>query len=263
MMVRLAKTLIVLFLLSLVFHKANAQVEKNTALFNKIRALDSIIFERGFNACAISEIEPFIADDLEFYHDEAGITQGKEAFLSTIRQNICSNTKSKPIRKLGKDDFKVYPLFEDGVLYGAVQNGEHEFYSKEDGKEPYLTSTALYSHLWIKKDNIWKLKRVLSFDHQPPKQQNTPKEICVPTSVLKTYVGEYKSKNTQAHISTMENTLIMKSGTMEITIYPASEILFYAKQAPLTFEFENIEGSKIKMAVLENGKKVDILTKVQ
>jgi len=82
---------------------SNAQVEKSSELFKTIQKMDKILFENGFNKCIISDMESYISNDLEFYHDKGGITKTKESFLSTIKKNICSNTKKKPIRKLKKN----------------------------------------------------------------------------------------------------------------------------------------------------------------
>jgi len=39
---------------------------------------------------------------------------------------------------------------------------------KEIGKETYKTSTAKFTHLWVKGKEGWTLKRVLSYDHKNP-----------------------------------------------------------------------------------------------
>ena len=51
-----------------------------------------------------------------------------------------------------------------------LQKGKHKFYAEENNKPLYLTSTADFLHLWIKENNKWKLKRVISYNHQEPKE---------------------------------------------------------------------------------------------
>lgn len=145
---------------------SNAQVSKDTELFKALQKNDSIIFESSFNNCNISDLDLLIDEDLEFYHDTAGITNGKEGFIKTVKQNICSNPKSKPLRKLVEGSLQVFPLYNNGKLYGAIQKGDHEFYLREEGKTR-PTVVAKFTHLWLLKKNKWTLKRVLSYDHQP------------------------------------------------------------------------------------------------
>ena len=158
------KILIVItaFLFSLL---SEAQVAIDTEVYRTLKTYDEIIFEEAFNKCNIEKMEPLIHNDLEFYHDVAGVTD-KSEFLKAVQQNICSNLKVKPIRKLTDGTLEVYPLKNNGILYGAIQKGKHEFFLRENGKlRP--TGNALFTHVWILDHNKWKLKRVLSYHHQP------------------------------------------------------------------------------------------------
>jgi len=144
----------------------NAQVSHDSELFKTLKKNDSLLFDSAFNKCKISDMVSLIANDLEFYHDTGGITNGKEEFLRTVKQNICSNPKSRPYRELVKGSLQVYTLTKNGVLYGAIQKGEHDFYLKENG-EIRPTVSAKFTHLWILENKKWTLTRVLSYDHQP------------------------------------------------------------------------------------------------
>ena len=110
----------------------------------------------------------FISDDLEFYHDQGGLTTNKEDFLNAVKNNICSKPEMKPIRKIVQGSLEVFPLYENGKLYGAIQKGVHDFYIREPSKELYKTSSAKFTHVWILNNNEWILKRVLSYDHKNP-----------------------------------------------------------------------------------------------
>ena len=151
------------FLFSIVI---NAQVNKDSDLFLALQKNDSLLFQSAFNKCKHSDIVNLIDTDLEFYHDQSGITNGKQTFLKTLKENICSNPNSKPIRKLVANSLEVYPMYNNGKLYAAIQKGKHNFYLNEAGKiRP--TVTADFTHLWLKKENTWMLKRVLSYNHHP------------------------------------------------------------------------------------------------
>lgn len=161
----LLKALIILsgLLLSII---ANAQVTHDSELYKALKKNDSLIFDSAFNECKTSDMIPLIANDLEFYHDTGGITNGKEEFLRTVKQNICGNPNVRPYRELVKGSLQVFTLTKNGALYGAIQKGEHNFYLKENG-EVRPTVSAKFTHLWIMKNKKWTLTRVLSYDHQP------------------------------------------------------------------------------------------------
>lgn len=129
--------------------------------------MDSLLFQLGYNQCDTLQYYELVSQDFEFYHDQAGVTGSREAFLSGVG-SLC-RLPYKPRRALRLSSLQVYPLYENGVLYGAVQEGVHDFYAKEAGKPEYLTSTARFVHLWLREEGAWKLARVLSYDHQVPK----------------------------------------------------------------------------------------------
>ncbi|MUP46224.1 nuclear transport factor 2 family protein [Gramella sp. BOM4] len=159
---------LITFFIGLIFLNSFAQENKDSELFTELKSRDSLLFDRGFNLCKIDEFEDFISEDLEFYHDQGGLTTNKADFLKNVRNNICSNPDMKPIRKLVPGSLEVFPLYENGELYGAIQKGVHDFYIKEPGKEMYKTSSAKFTHVWLLENNEWILKRVLSYDHNSP-----------------------------------------------------------------------------------------------
>lgn len=59
---------------------------------------------------------------------------------------------------------KIYPLYNNNVLYAFIQEGEHDFAEFYKGKWN-KGSRAKFTILWILEDKNWKMKRVLSYDH--------------------------------------------------------------------------------------------------
>ena len=157
------RTILILLFVSVNF--AFAQVPKNSELFLALQKHDSIFFERCFNQCDFAYMEKMIHKDLVFYHDRGGI-QDKEKFLENTRKNLCSDNNKKPIRKVRKETLEVFPLYNDGVLYGVVQSGIHDFYIRVPNKEDRQTGTARFTHVYLLENKEWILKEVLSFDHQ-------------------------------------------------------------------------------------------------
>ena len=137
-------------------------------LFKDLTAMDSLVFNIGFNNCDTIQLRKILSDDLEFYHDQNGLLESKEMLIQQI-PNLCK-MNYKPIRVLVENSLKVFPLSSNGKMYGAIQTGEHEFYGEESDKPSYLTSTAKFTHVWVIDGHEWKLKRILSYDHVIPKK---------------------------------------------------------------------------------------------
>lgn len=163
-------------LVALTYINVNAQADKNSKLFIELEKQDSSFFERGFNQCDMVFLNNHITDELKFYHDQSGI-QDREAFLENTKKYICSNSERKPIRKVDKTSLEVFPLYNNGRLYGAIQKGIHHFYLRENGKEDVWTSTAKFTHVWVLENGVWKLSEVLSYDHKDPVVENSQNEI--------------------------------------------------------------------------------------
>lgn len=157
----------VILLLVLTVNTVSAQTDKTSPLFLELKQQDSLFFERSFNQCDIAYLESRMARDLKFYHDQSGF-QDRTKFFENIKQYICAPSTKKPIRKVDANSLEVFPLYNNGKLYGAIQMGVHHFYSREQGKTDIHTSTAKFTHVWVMEEGIWKLSEVLSYDHHEP-----------------------------------------------------------------------------------------------
>lgn len=142
--------------------RANAQsTTKPNPLLTTIKSLDAKLFD-AYNQCDLTTLGVMVSDDLEFYHDQTGLSVGKAPFLAAIKQNICGKTQ----RRLLPDTLEVYPL----KGYGAVEIGIHRF--DHPGHPEYDVGEAKFIMLWQNKDGVWELTRVISYDHNhgsPPK----------------------------------------------------------------------------------------------
>lgn len=122
-------------------------------LFATIQAEDAKLFD-AYNRCDLVTLGSMVSDDLEFYHDQTGLSVGKAPFLAAIRQNICGKVQ----RTLLLDTLEVYPL----KGYGAVELGIHRFSHPND---PGNIGDARFVMLWQQKNEGWKVTRVISFEH--------------------------------------------------------------------------------------------------
>ena len=232
------------------------QVAKDSELFKTLKANDSLLFNVGFNTCDISQFETFIADDLEFYHDNSGVSNSKEAFMQSMKNGICSPNNTVTIRRtLVTGSLTVFPLYDNGTLYGAIQKGEHTFNELAKDGSTSQGSLAKFTHLWIKENENWKIKRVLSYDH---KSQINTTETTVNIKDLSRYVGVYNSSKKEVNIYLKDGNLEINVDEKQTLLYATSETDFFIKDTPITFEFvSNAEGIIEKFIVKENGKVVD------
>jgi len=156
------------FLVSLICYSLSSfgQDLSTEELTSLIQEKDHLIFDKAFNNCETEVLQTLIHEEAEFYHDMVGKTNGKADFIANMENGLCGgNMPYKPMRVLDEKSNQVFPLYNRGTLYGAVQTGKHRFYAKEGDKEPYFTSVADFTHLWELEDGNWKLKRVISYNH--------------------------------------------------------------------------------------------------
>lgn len=149
---------------ALTLNQATAAANAN-GLYETARRLDAVVFDAGYNDCDIETLGTVIAEDLEFYHDQGGPMYCRQAFLDSMRNGICK-LDYKARRELVDGSMQVFPLHDDGELYGMIHSGAHRFHAKYPNRPEHPTGRAKFTMLWLLGENDdWKLSRVLSFDH--------------------------------------------------------------------------------------------------
>ena len=127
----------------------------STELYKEIEQMDTIMFE-AFNKKEFDKFKSLFTEDLEWFQDNGGLLTYETVF--TNFSNMFKNDNKLP-RKLVKGSLEVHPIKD----YGAIEIGVHEFRHVENGKEEIGTFKFLM--IWHKKDNQWKISRVISYDH--------------------------------------------------------------------------------------------------
>ncbi len=147
---------LILFVLP-AFHgmRADAQsAPQPDPLFATVQSLDAKLFD-AYNRCDLTTLGAMVSDDLEFYHDQTGLSVGKAPFLAAIKENICGKVR----RTLLTETLEVYPM----KGFGAVEIGIHRF--DHPGHPEQGAGDARFIILWQNRDGVWKVTRTISYDH--------------------------------------------------------------------------------------------------
>lgn len=125
------------------------------ALVRTVAGLDTVFFD-AFNACDLQALGGLVAEDLEFFHDNDGLSVGKQAFLDSTRKNICGKMR----RDLVPGSLEVYRLGD----YGALEMGVHRFHHPgRDDTEP--VGEGKFVIIWQRSNGAWKMTRTISYAH--------------------------------------------------------------------------------------------------
>lgn len=240
-------------LTSLVCYSLQAQTTPQE--LRKIILEKDSLFWIAYNNCDLPGMRQFFTEDVEFYHDKGGISNGLDSLMASIQKGLCGNSNYRTRREAVKGTVQVFPMGKSDIIYGAIISGEHYFYMNETGKQEYLTGHARFTQLWLLKDGSWKMSRILSYDHGPAAYINKRKEITVSAKTLSQYVGTYSGPQTSNLRIRQENgSLVMIVREEKMPLYAETKNVFFLKVRDLTFEFFKDEKNKISMLrVRENG----------
>ncbi|SDK62414.1 nuclear transport factor 2 family protein [Microbulbifer yueqingensis] len=145
---------------ALLLAAANTLAANANDLATEMRELDTALFD-SFNRCADSDQlarhEALFAEDVEFYHDNGGVTWDRASMIENTRKNACGNYR----RKLLEQTFRAYPINN----FGAITQGVHVFCENATGR---CEGMADFVMVWKKTDDgEWKITRALSYGHRP------------------------------------------------------------------------------------------------
>ncbi len=140
-----ARMLLMFSVFALWYVRAGAQavpalenISSEVELDKASASLDTALFD-AYNRCDLERFASFMADNVEFYHDQGGVT------LELVAGKL-----------------QVYPM----KGYDAVEMGVHRFHhpGHEDTER---VGEGKFIHLWQYKDGAWKITRVISYYHHP------------------------------------------------------------------------------------------------
>lgn len=136
-----------------------AQNNNPGALLNQTALEADTSFFKAYNECDIATLSSRVDDNLEFYHDQGGVTNGKAAFLESIQKYVCGKAE----RRLVSESFQVFEM--KGI--GFLTQGEHTFCNKIETPncKDETNGIGKFFMLWTKTDRGYVLTRVFSFEH--------------------------------------------------------------------------------------------------
>lgn len=170
----------------------SAQVDKKSNLYKTIISKDSLLYDIGFNSCAINQFEDLLSDKFEFLHDKDSISTKKE-FLYNLRNGLCENPEEfQSRRELLSESNDIYPLYKKNSLYGAIQIGIHQFYETIMQRKEVFASSAKFTHVWLLENGIWKLTKSVSYNHQEKLFDNTKSTLFDNDSEIEKWLIENK-----------------------------------------------------------------------
>src|SRR5215470_8116341 len=65
------------------------EIRNQAELDQAITALDRQLFD-AYNHCDLRKFDSLLAGDVEFYHDQGGVTLGHAALTESVKNNICT-----------------------------------------------------------------------------------------------------------------------------------------------------------------------------
>ena len=69
------------------------QIQSQADLDRTITALDTALFD-SYNRCDLKKFASFFVDDVEFYHDQGGVTLGKKALAEMPSPKVLRKTSA-------------------------------------------------------------------------------------------------------------------------------------------------------------------------
>jgi ketosteroid isomerase-like protein len=118
----------------------------------EITSAEDQLYE-AFGRCDVTQYSRFISKDLEFYHDRTGKTNYDEN-LAAMRSRCAEGIRLR--REVDKDS----------LIIEAIEAGVHRFFSQNADGSERLDATARFTNVWSKETGMWKLVRVISYDHR-------------------------------------------------------------------------------------------------
>jgi hypothetical protein len=154
-----------LFLSAATAPTAPPQIPAGAELKAAVAARDAELFAIVFERCDPVELRAMVTDDFEMYHDKDGfVARSGDAFVADYAKECAKRAAPnawRSRRELVPGSLSVDPI----PGYGAIEDGQHQFYERKGNGPEKLAGRASFTHVWALTPSGWRLARALSFSH--------------------------------------------------------------------------------------------------
>lgn len=159
--------MLILITLAAAAAAAETTLPEGEVLTEAIAARDAEFFALAFEGCDPDRLRTMLAPDFEMYHDRGGVVaRTAEAFVQEYRESCVARQAPdawRSRRELVRSTLNVHPV----PGYGAIEDGEHQFYERQGDGAERLAGHARFTQLWRLTADGWQLARVFSYAHRP------------------------------------------------------------------------------------------------
>ncbi len=212
----------------------------NAELKSTVHALDQQLFD-AFNRCQDSDQlarhASFFSPNLEFYHDNGGVTWTRDAMIENTKKNACGHYT----RELVEDTFSVSPI----KGFGAVSTGVHRFCETETKR---CEGEADFVMIWKQSNGQWQVTRALSFGHRSASAETTSSNVLTNSRLSAIIKGANVSSASVAIIEsgTFKDAIAAGRATKGAEVTPATLYNIASLTKPITAE--------VALRLVEDGK---------
>jgi len=116
------------------------EIKTEAQLGAAVSELDRQLFE-AYNHCDLKKFDSLLADDVEFYHDQGGVTLGHAALTESVRNNICTGDTQR-VRAGDSQNLPHEGTWRD-------RDGRAPVHASEDGSRQWDRRSELRSSLAV------------------------------------------------------------------------------------------------------------------
>jgi ketosteroid isomerase-like protein len=129
----------------------------------RVRAFDRAFFS-AFNTCDTKTLEALVAPDLEFFHDNNGVSRTRDKFMADVKAFVCGKFRRERV----SGTLESWPLGKVGALYtGTHRCCQLAVHGSNDGLA--CQGEARFLHILEEREQRWVITRVVSYDHRAVK----------------------------------------------------------------------------------------------
>ncbi|MDB5703067.1 MAG: hypothetical protein JWN66_183 [Sphingomonas bacterium] len=132
----------------------------------QIAARDAEFFRLFFEGCDPARVTTMLAPDFEMYHDKGGmVAHSAPPFIADYTRS-CTE-RARPDAWRSRRVLVEASLHVEAIPgYGAIEEGDHDFYERKGDGPERKAGTAHFVQLWRLGADGWRLSRVFSYSHR-------------------------------------------------------------------------------------------------